>query len=451
MQMIRTGPDVERKAETEFFLAAHCDLNGVFRGKRVPADQGDKILKSGIRMPMSSIGVDIWGTDVLGNDLFDRGDLDGIVEPTGREPIPLVWGRSPALFVPMWMRLENGAPFFGDPRRVLAEVLDRYAGQGLTPVVAMELEFHLIRDTGEAVPVPVADVPPAHAGGADTIYCLDELGQVGEFLDDVYAMASACGIRLEAVTSESGPSQYEFNLVHRADALRVADDTVYLKQIVRNVARRHGMRATFMAKPYMEHAGNGLHMHFSLLDAAGRNVFDNGGAEGTHALRHAVAGLLAAMHDTALIFAPHRNSARRLRPGTLAPVNATWGYENRTAAVRIPGGPAAARRIEHRVAGADANPYLVVAAVLAAALKGMDEALAPPAATDGNVETAAASACAVPPDWRQAIEAFEASALVKTLFPADFIMMFASCKRQELAVFEQEISALEYRSYLHTV
>lgn len=439
------------EANGEFLMAAHCDLNGVFRGKRVPPSQVAKVLSSGIRMPMSSIGVDIWGTDVLGNDLFARGDLDGIVEPTGRAPMPLVWGKTPMLFAPMWMRLETGAPFFGDPRRVLAEVLGRFAARGLTPVVAMEVEFHLIRDCDDFRPVPVADLPVSHSGGADTIYCLDALADVGPFLDEVYAVAEACDISLEAVTSESGPSQYEFNLVHSADALKIADDTVYLKQIIRNVARRHGMRATFMAKPYMAHSGNGLHMHFSLLDADGRNVFDDGGAKGMPALRHAVAGLLEAMHDTTLIFAPHLNSSRRLRPGTLAPVNATWGYENRTAAVRIPGGSHVARRIEHRVAGADANPYLVIAAVLAAALRGIEAGAEPPAPSDGDVENSPKTAATVPPDWRQAIEIFESSPIVKALFPADFIMMFGSCKRQELAMFEQEITALEYRSYLFTV
>ncbi len=447
--MTPNEPGKETTGTANLFLAAHCDLNGILRGKRVPADHGQKVLKSGIRMPMSSIGVDVWGTDVLGNDLFDRGDLDGIVEPTERGPIPLVWGEAPALFVPMWMRLEDGSPFFGDPRRLLAEVLGRFTAKGLTPVVAMEVEFHLIRDASPYKPVPIADLPDSHAGAADTIYSLDELGEVGGFLDDVYAMAGDCGIALEAVTSESGPSQYEFNLLHRADALRIADDTVYLKQIIRNMARRHGMRATFMAKPYMQHAGNGLHMHFSLIDAAGRNIFDDGTDKGTPELRHAVAGMLEAMHDTALIFAPHRNSSRRLRPGTLAPVNATWGYENRTAAVRIPGGARAARRIEHRVAGGDANPYLVIAAVLAAAFMGLDERLTPPAPTDGNVT--GVTARPIPPDWRQAIETFEASPLVEKLFPRDFIRMFTSCKRQELEVFEGDISALEYRSYLHTV
>lgn len=449
--MPKTSPASGHAEDRDYLLAAHCDLNGIFRGKRVPATQAGKILAGGMRMPMSSIGVDIWGTDVLGNALFAGGDIDGIVEPTGRAPMPLIWGGGTMAFAPMWMRHESGAPFLGDPRRVLAEVLQRFAARNLTPVVAMEVEFHLIRDQDGPLPLPVAARPSAHPAGADTIYCLDALAEVGGFLDEVYATAAACDIQLEAVTSESGPSQYEFNLQHGADALKIADDTLYLKQIIRNCARRHGMRATFMAKPYMEHAGNGLHMHFSLLDAAGRNVFDDGGAKGTPMLRHAVASLLETMHDTTLIFAPHQNSSRRLRPGSLAPVNATWGYENRTAAVRIPGGPHPARRIEHRVAGADANPYLVIATVLASALHGIEAGVEPPTAADGDVEGARHLARTVPADWRQAILAFETSPLVKVLFPADFTQMFSCCKKQELAVFEREITPLEYHSYLTTV
>ena len=431
-----------------FLLAAHCDLNGIFRGKRVRAAGAEKVLKAGIRMPMSSIGVDIWGTDVLGNALFDRGDLDGIVEPTGRGPIPLSWTETPALLLPMWMRLESGAPFFGDPRRVLADVAARFAARGLTPVVATELEFYLV-DPNEARARPLTPLPEAHEGAGDTIYCLQELANVGPFLDDVYAMAEACGVAVDAAISESGPGQYEFNLVHGPDLLRVADDTVFFKQIVKNVARRHGLAASFMAKPYANHSGSGLHVHFSLLDGEGRNVFDDGTPAGTDLMRHAVAGLLEAMHDSTLVFAPHRNSSRRLRPGTLAPTTAAWGYENRTAAVRIPGGPNPARRIEHRVSGADANPYLVLAAILAAALDGIEAGNAPPEPTQGNVYKAAGRA--IPPDWRQAIETFETSELMARLFPADFITMFATCKRQELAVFEAEISELEYRSYLHSV
>ena len=221
-----------------YVLAATCDLNGCFRGKRVEAASLDKILKNGIRMPMSSIGVDIWGTDVFANSLtLDQGDLDGICEPTERGPIPLAWSATQAQFVPMWMRAETGEPFFGDPRRTLADILARFRAVQLTPVVATEVEFYLI-DPKSPRAKPLTRMPTGHADAKDTIYSLEELAEVGPFLDDVYAMAAACGVAVDAATSESGPSQFEFNLVHGPDALEVADNTVFFKQIVRNMARQ---------------------------------------------------------------------------------------------------------------------------------------------------------------------------------------------------------------------
>ncbi|MDS9470031.1 glutamine synthetase family protein [Paracoccus sp. MBLB3053] len=435
--------------DAAYLLAAHCDLNGVFRGKRLPLSAAEKLASGGIRMPMSSIGVDIWGTDVIGNSLtFDQGDLDGIVEPTGRGPLPLAFGATPAMFTPMWMRKEDGEPFFGDPRRTLAAVIGQFEEMGLRPVVATEVEFYLVDPAAPAArPLSVPDV--GHADCSDTIYSMSELAGVDAFLNEVYAVAEDCGVAVDGATSESGPGQFEFNLMHGPDALKVADDTVLFKQIVRSAARRHGFAASFMAKPYAEHSGSGLHVHFSLLDGEGRNIFDDGTREGTAAMRHAVGGVLAAMHDCTLIFAPHQNSYRRLRPGTLAPTVAAWGYENRTAALRIPGGPPVARRIEHRVSGADANPYLVIAAILAAALDGIEAGQEPPAPADGNVHDS--DAPQIPADWRSALSVFETSPKVARLFHPEFIAMFAACKRQELDVFEREITALEYHSYLHTV
>ncbi|WP_155095323.1 glutamine synthetase family protein [Paracoccus aestuariivivens] len=437
------------RQDAAYLLAAHCDLNGVFRGKRLPLSAADKLASGGIRMPMSSIGVDIWGTDVIGNSLtFDQGDLDGIVEPTGRGPLPLAFGATPALFTPMWMRKEDGQPFFGDPRRTLAAVLDQFAAHGLTPVVATEVEFYLVDPAARsAQPMAVPDVK--HTDCSDTIYSMQELADVDAFLNEVYRIAADCGVAVDGATSESGPGQFEFNLMHGPDALKVADDTVLFKQIVRSAARRHGFAASFMAKPYADHSGSGLHVHFSLIDAQGRNIFDDGTREGTDAMRHAVAGVLAAMHDSTLIFAPHQNSYRRLRPGTLAPTTVAWGYENRTAALRIPGGPSVARRIEHRVSGADANPYLVIAAILAAALDGIATAAEPPAPLAGNVHDS--DAPHIPADWRSALSVFETSPLIARLFHPEFIAMFTACKRQELDVFDREITALEYHSYLHTV
>ena len=157
------------------------------------------------------------------------------------------------------------------------------------------------------------------------------------------------------------------------DPLKAADDALYFKRFVKGIARKYELAASFMAKPFLDRAGNGFHVHFSLLDRDGKNVFDNGTADGSEVMRHAVGGILSLMRASSLVFAPHRNSYRRLTPNAHVASEVGWGYETRAAAVRIPGGANAARRIEHRVAGADANPYLVLAAVLGRGARGDGE------------------------------------------------------------------------------
>jgi glutamine synthetase len=315
-------------------------------------------------------------------------------------------------------------------------------------VVATELEFHLV-DPNCLRATPIADARSGKPKRADAIYSLDEIARISPFLDAVYAMASACDVPVETAISEGGTGQFEFNLSHVGDALRAADDAVILKQIVKTCARDQGFSASFMAKPYQDEAGNGFHVHFSMLDANGDNVFNDDTEDGSDLLKHAVAGLIEAMPATTLIFAPHLNSYRRLCLGSLAPTTAAWGYENRTAAIRIPGGAYVARRIEHRVAGADANPYLVLAAILGAAFVGLTEKKTPPKPQVGNAHEA--NAPQLPLDWRDATEAFENSAMTAKIFDASLISMFAACKRQEQDVFKSLVSDVEYQAYLDAV
>ncbi len=200
-----------------------------------------------------------------------------------------------------------------------------------------------------------------------------------------------------------------------------------------------------MAKPFLDRSGNGFHVHFSLLDAEGKNVFDNGTADGSEVMRHAVGGVLSMMRPSSLVFAPHRNSYRRLTPNAHVATEVTWGYETRAAAVRIPGGPNAARRIEHRVAGADANPYLVLAAILGAALEGIENAIEPPEPMVARSDTA------LPMDWKQAIDAWEHSEAIAGIFAPILRETFLGMKKQELQVFSQQISPFEHETYLETV
>jgi len=192
-----------------------------------------------------------------------------------------------------------------------------------------------------------------------------------------------------------------------------------------------------------------MHLHFSMLDEAGRNVFDNGGDEGSDILRSAVAGCLSAMPDSTLIFAPHAGSYARLIPGAHAPTGAGWAYENRTAALRIPGGPAEARRIEHRVAGGDINPYLIFAAILGAALLGIEEDMTPPAPITGNAYDHDLPQMAA--DWSSAINQFEASSLMRRILPQDLIDNLVMTKRQELRLLAEKPEDTHWQVYLETV
>ncbi|MFC3526860.1 glutamine synthetase family protein [Paracoccus mangrovi] len=437
------------RPEIETIFACICDLNGVMRGKRVPIEQLDKITSGALRMPLSLLSMDIWGEDIEGNDLvFDTGDADGLCDFTGRPISPVDWTSRPAAFAQLWMRQEDGRPFMGDPRRALAAVVDRFRERGLTPVVATELEFYVV-DPSEPVPQPPRSPITGKRLDSDSALSLDELQHFDAFLNEIYDSCYAHGIPADSAISENGAGQFEINLLHVDDPLQAADDAVLFKRLVRGIARKHGFAATFMAKPYGDRAGSGMHVHFSLNDAQGRNVFDDGGDEGTPIMRHAVAGLIRTMQENALVFAPHENSFRRLLPGAHAPSSVAWGYENRTVAVRIPGGDPKARRIEHRVAGADANPYLVLASILGGAFLGIENGWEPPSPIQGdaysqNLET-------LPPDWASAIEAFSRGVHVPEIYARRLQRMFVQCKVQELRRFTRHVTEFEYHSYLEAV
>ncbi len=430
-------------------MATIADINGIWRGKRLPADLAEKAMHGGLRMPLSTLTVDIWGRDVIASgQVFETGDRDGVLLPTGRGPLPVNWMDRPSTLLPLWMAHEDGSGYDGDPRRALAVIVERYRALRLKPVTATELEFYLV-DPKKRHPRPPKSPMSGKRLAFDGVLSTDDLDAFDGFLADVYAACELQNIPAEAAISESGCGQFEVNLRHADDALRTADDTLLFKRLVKGVARRHGLAASFMAKPYGQASGNGLHVHFSLIDESGRNVFDDGSDEGSDVLKQAVGGLLAAMDEEMLLFAPHLNSYRRLREGTHAPVARAWGYENRTAAIRIPGGPAGARRIEHRVAGADANPYLMLAAILGAALAGIERRIIPDRPIAGNAY--AQGLPSLPTDWGSALQAFEQGELIGEILNPTLAGMISACKRQEMARFAAEVTALEYQSYLDVV
>jgi glutamine synthetase len=330
----------------------------------------------------------------------------------------------------------------------LASLTRRFNAAGLYPVIAMELEFYLYDPKEDRPVAPISPVTGKRLD-ADSVLSIDEIDEFGGFFRDVYAACALQGVPADAAIAENGIGQFEINLLHVNDPLRAADDAVLFKRIVKGIARKHGFAASFMAKPYGGKSGSGLHVHFSCLDAKGNNVFNNETDQGSHTMLHAVGGLLEAMSETTLLFAPHFNSFRRLRPGTHAPSAAAWGYENRTVAIRIPGGSPQARRIEHRVAGADANPYLVLAGILAGAIIGIERQITPPDPVRGDAY--ALKLKGLPPDWASSINAFAAGEIVDATLPHMLRDMLVACKRQEMATFAAQVTDFEYEAYLDMV
>jgi glutamine synthetase len=421
---------LRKHPEVRTIRVAASDLNGQPRGKRVPTRFADKVVEDGTRFPLSVLNLDIWGEDIDDSPLvFDSGDADGVLKPTERGFMPMPWLEAPTALLPIWMFREDGRPYDGDPRQALRAVLDRYKARGLTPVVAVELEFFLIDDSGRNLQVPISPRSGKRRKAAETM-SVRALDQFDIFFTDLYDACEEMDIPADTAISEAGLGQFEINLMHCDDALRAADDAWLFKMLVKGMARRHGFAASFMAKPYDDYPGSGLHTHFSLLDKDGNNVFDDGGPKGTDTLRHAIAGCLNAMHDSTLVFAPHANSYDRMVPDAHAPTGICWAYENRTAAIRVPSGSPKARRIEHRVAGGDVNPYLMLAAILGAALCGIEDGLEPPAPITGNAY--ALDLPHIPDTWAGAIDAFEGSDIVKRIFAPELIRNLVLTKRQEM-------------------
>jgi glutamine synthetase len=282
------------------------------------------------------------------------------------------------------------------------------------------------------------------------VLSISELHEFEEVFGDVARACDVQEVPVDTLLRENGPGQYEVNLKHVPDALQAADHAVLLKRIVKGVARKHDYDATFMAKPYGQHAGSGMHVHFSLLDTAGRNVFvGDGSNEPVPELIGAVGGLIATMPDSMAVFAPHSNSYRRITLSEHAPMFASWGFETRSAAVRVITSRRESTRIEHRVAGADCNPYLVLAAILEGALMGMESKIPPgePLIADQHTE----EHLPLPKTWDEALEIFSASTFSSMALGAEYKALYLACKNQELAEFRGRVTDVEYDAYIKTV
>ncbi|MEC9343841.1 MAG: glutamine synthetase family protein [Pseudomonadota bacterium] len=420
------------------------DLNGVMRGKWAPAEALEKVCEPGINLPLSLFGLDIWGREVESTGLhIETGDRDGFCKAIPGRISRAPWGSRPTAQALMTMFTEAGKPFHADPRNALAGIVDRFTEQGLTPVTAFELEFYLV---DPAAFQQNGRMSRDQGNGPDpqNMYSLAELRGQNDLFAEIRAAAIEQDLPIDTIIKEAAPGQFEVNLKHRANALAAADDAVLLRRLISEIAHKFGLRATFMAKPFLEWPGNGMHVHASLLDGAGANIFSLSG--GRERLGHAAAGLLETMRDSLLLFIPGFNGYRRLQAGSYAPTRIAWGWNNRSVAVRVPASDDRALRLEHRLSGADANPYFVLAGVLGAMLEGLEAGRNPPPPVEGSAYEVALPQLS--DDMDDAIADFERSDFIRRLIGADLRRIFAEVKKEELVAFDNEITPLERSTYL---
>lgn len=430
------------------------DPCGILRGKRVDVSDLTAVYDQGVYLPGSMFALDVLGGTIQATGLgFDEGDADRPCVPVPGTLFVSPWLGPSVAQLQVQMLDHDHQPFYGDPRHVLDTVLERYAARGWRPVVAIELEFYFVDP--ERTAAGHAQPPTSRLTGRrehrTQINSMADLDSVSDILSEIATTCGEQNVPTGAALAEYGPSQWEVNLRHVADARLACDQTLRFKRIVKGVALRHGLEATFMAKPYEDMAGSAMHMHVSVQDEACQNVFASTESLGNDLLKQAAAGLLATMADGMAVFAPNANSYRRLRPETYVPMHATWGYNNRGAAVRIPVSDAENRRLEHRVAGADANPYLLSAVVLAGMLHGIEKKLPAPEALIGNAYTQRLSAPRPPTDWPTALTRFGASSFLREYLGDRFVQLYEITRRGEMQDFAARLSPLDFTWYLEPV
>jgi glutamine synthetase len=422
------------------------DCNGIARGKWLPVQKLDSIEQQGLKLPKSALGLDVWGRDIPAL-AHANGDIDGYCHLVEGSLRPLLTERGvDQAQILLTMFDKDGSPYMGDPRQVLQALVTRFSEKQLKPCMAVELEFSLLPkpETNEAIDTTLRD---QNAVGGN-LYALSELDYLGQLLETLRQAFDTQDLPYEGIIKESAPSQFEINVAHSDDVMLLADQVIRMQRTIKTVSARHGFVASFMPKPIEDEAGNGLHVHCSLLEENGLNVFDDGTEKGSDLLRYAVAGCLELLAPSMLLFAPSFNAYRRFQPGNHAPTDAAWGYDNRTTAIRIPESPSAARRIEHRVAGADGNPYLVLAAVLAGIWHGIEKTLSPPDPIEGNAWDQEINSPALPTTMDEAIAVFNKAEVLSDYLTAEFKTLFLATKQQEWNEFAKHITEFELETYL---
>ncbi len=374
-------------------------------------------------------------------------DNDTILKPDYTTFKQIPWHQHRAWVLHDCMNFD-GTPSEHAPRNILKKILTQYEAIGLQPIVAPEIEFYLFKRDGlEANGFTY----PNLRGGSPELerqmgYSLNSTADFREFWQDLQNAYDALEIRTDTWLHEMAANQFEINLLH-GDPLKLADDVVLFKHTTREIAAQHALNAVFMAKPLADYDGCSMHLHQSIVDKNGNNIFSDAQGEATPEFYAYIAGLQKYMADLMPMMAPYINSWRRYARGTQAPINLQWGHDNRTIGLRVPHSNAAARRVENRFAGSDANPYLAMAVTLACGLRGMQEKLTPTTPVDDRDGYEFPREIAV--GLESALTQLSQSKHAREMFGDTFIDAFCNVKEIELAHFMYEVSSWDRRYLAH--
>jgi glutamine synthetase len=447
---LKTHPDTE---VMELLIA---DLPGVLRGKRIRRKEFAKTFTDGFCLPGGTVLIDSLGDVIPGIPYAAEDgdpDIDAFVVPGSLGAVP--WAQRPSAQALFRFYTRDGAPFFADPRTVLERAAAPIRKMGLKIVMAAELEFYLLDAKTDRPTARVSRVPGiGRPQPGPQVYNPDDLWEIENFLNDLNTSCEAQGIPSGTATSEFAPGQFEINLEHVDDPVLACDHAVLLKRAIKAVARQHGCVACFMAKPFEEDAGSGLHVHMSLVDKQGKNYFSQGKEKMASPpfsarFRHAIGGLTKTMAEGTAIFAPNANSYRRLRPEMFAPVEPNWGVNHRNVAIRIPLSDEKNLRFEHRTSGADANPYLVTAALLAGVHYGLKNRCDPGRMIEeGQVIQLKKR---IPNRWDAAIDKFAKSKIFPEYFGKEYCRLYATHRRDEARRFHNVVSNVDFDWYMRAV
>jgi glutamine synthetase len=419
------------------------DMNGIIRGKVLPAQKFLQTVRDGtLRIPSS-----VYIVTVTGDYPEDDGEIMQVIDPDvvlhpDFSTICVAPGyKTPTAFVIADAYTSNHEPFVIAPRYVLKKVLGLYEAKGWQPVVAPELEFYLTKINPDP-DLPLT--PPAgRSGRAETApqpYGLEAITEYEDLIEQIYEYADIASLQIDTLIHESGAAQLEINFNH-GDPVYLADQVLIFKRLIRQVALKHGVYATFMAKPMANQPGSAMHIHQSVIDlSTGKNLFAQPDGKDSARFRHFVGGLQAFLPRITPLFAPNVNSFRRMRPSFSAPINLQWGYDNRSCGLRVPISDAQNRRIENRLPGADSNPYLAIAASLVAGYIGMVEQLEPTDMVAGNAYNWART---LPKTLDEALDRMTNCPNVKELLGTDFFQAFCTIKEAELDAYQGVISSWE--------